>query len=201
MIVGVVLSVLVTMVIDKDSIKETMDSIREENMVKEGLIKMQGKPLTLVGESLKVGDIAPEFHLVDVDLNEKTLKDFAGKIKIISVTPSLDTPTCDAQVKRFNEEAVSLGENIVVINVSLDLPFALSRFCSVNNIKNVSTLSDYKGATFGLTYGTLIKELHLLTRAIFILDKKNKIQYIEIVPEVSSPPDYEQCLQELKNII
>ena len=167
-------------------------------MDREGLITMQGKPLTLVGESLKVGDKAPDFKLVDKDLNEKTLGDFNGKVKIISVTPSLDTPTCDAQVRRFNKEAVNLGGDIVIINVSMDLPFALSRFCSVNGIKNVSTLSDYRGATFGLSYGTLIKELYLLTRAVFILDKDNIIKYIEIVPEVSGNANHEQCLQELK---
>jgi len=196
------LSIIGMMVIDKISINEkTMDSIKEEIMVREGLITMQGKPLTLVGDSLKVGDSAPDFTLVDSELNEKTLKYFDEKVKIISVTPSLDTPTCDAQVKRFNKEAVNMGKNIVIINVSLDLPFALSRFCSVNSIKNVLTLSDYRGATFGLSYGTLIKELHLLTRAIFILDKENIIRYIEIVPEVSGHPDYERCLQELKEII
>jgi len=200
--VGVLLSIIGMMVIDKVSINEkTMDSIKEEVMVREGLITMKGNPLTLVGESLKVGDKAPDFTLVDSDLNEKTLKYFDGKVKILSVTPSLDTPTCDAQVKRFNKEAVNIGKNIVILNVSVDLPFALSRFCSVNNIKNVLTLSDYRGSTFGLSYGVLIKELHLLTRAIFILDKENIIRYIEIVPEVSGHADYEQCLQELKEII
>lgn len=200
--VGVLLSIIGMMVIDKVSISEkTMDIIKEEVMVREGLITMKGNPLTLIGESLKVGDKAPDFTLVDSELNEKTLKYYDEKVKILSVTPSLDTPTCDAQVKRFNKEAVNMGKNIVILNISMDLPFALSRFCSVNNIKNVLTLSDYRGATFGLSYGVLIKELYLLTRAIFILDKDNIIRYIEIVPEVSGHPDYEQSLQALKKII
>ena len=169
-------------------------------MERKGVVTFQGNPLTLVGSELKPGDRAPEFTVLDKELNERTLKDFAGKIKVISVTPSLDTPVCDIQARRFNEEATKLPEDVVVLNISMDLPFAIARFCTAAGIENVEVLSDHRDASFGTSYGVLIKELRLLARSVFIIDKEDTIRYIEIVPEITNEPDYEKALTALKNI-
>lgn len=166
-------------------------------MERKGIVTFQGNPLTLVGTELKSGDQAPDFTLLDNELNEVRLKDFSGKIKIISVTPSLDTPVCDMQARRFNEEAAKLPEDIVVLNVSMDLPFAISRFCTAAGIDKVKTLSDHRDASFGTAYGILIKELRLLTRSIVIIDKEDVIKYLEIVPEVTDQPDYDKALESI----
>ncbi|QWR77387.1 thiol peroxidase [Candidatus Magnetomonas plexicatena] len=167
-------------------------------MDRTGVITFQGGALTLTGNEVKVGGKAPDFTLMDNALGAVTLKDFAGKTKIISVTPSLDTPVCDAQLRKFNEEAAKSGSDVVVLNVSMDLPFANARFCAAAGISAAKTLSDYKDASFGLNYGVLIKELRLLTRAIFVVDKNDVIKYIEIVPEVTNPPDYSKALAAAK---
>ncbi|MDY6820452.1 MAG: thiol peroxidase [Deferribacterota bacterium] len=169
-------------------------------MEQKNAITMKGQPLTLVGAELKVGDKAPDFTVVDNNLKEKSLDDFRGKIKLFSTTPSLDTPVCDAQVKRFNEEATKLHNNIQIINISMDLPFAMARFCQSNNIDRVLTLSDHREASFGLNYGVLIKELRLLARAIFIVDSNDIIKYIEIVKEATNHPDYDRAINSLKEI-
>ena len=166
-------------------------------MERNGIITFKGTPLTLVGNELKSGDQAPDFTLLDNELNEVRLKDFIGKIKVISVTPSLDTPVCDMQARRFNEEAARLPEDTVVLNVSMDLPFAISRFCTTAGIDKVKTLSDHRDASFGTAYGVLIKELRLLTRAIVIIDKEDVIKYLEIVPEVTDQPDYDKAIRSI----
>jgi thioredoxin-dependent peroxiredoxin len=167
---------------------------------RKGVITFQGNPLTLVGPELNTGDKAPDFVLLDGDLKECSLKDFAGKIKVISVTPSLDTPVCDMQARRFNQEASRLGEDIIIINVSMDLPFAISRFCAAAGIERVKAFSDHRDASFGDAYGVLIKELRLLARAVFIIDKKDIVQYREIVPEITHLPDFDAALRVINRI-
>jgi thiol peroxidase len=168
-------------------------------MERKNAITMKGNPLTLVGNEVNVGDKAPDFQVVDASLAPKTLKDFAGKIKVISVTPSLDTPVCDMQIRKFNEKASNYSDT-VVINISMDLPFALNRFCSTAGIKNVITLSDYQKGSFGENYGLLIKELRLLARAVLVIDKEDKIAYYELVKEVTSQPDYDKLFNFLDNL-
>jgi len=163
-------------------------------MERKGIITFQGNPLTILGPALKAGDQAPDFTVLDNELKEVRLKDFTGKIKLVSVTPSLDTPVCDQQARRFNESAAELPENVVLLNISMDLPFAISRFCTTAGIDKVKTLSDHRDASFGMAYGVLIKELRLLSRAIFVIDQKNVIRYIEIVPEITNHPDYGKAL-------
>ena len=164
-------------------------------MERKGIITFQGGGLTLLGSEVKTGDKAPDFTVLDNGLAPVSLmKDFKGKLKVISVTPSLDTPVCDLQLKRFNEEASKLGTDVVVLNIGMDLPFANGRFCSAFGIDKVKTLSDHRDASFGLAYGVLIKELRLLTRAVFIIDKNDIVKYREIVPEITSHPDYDKAL-------
>ncbi len=167
-------------------------------MERAGIITMRGKGLTLIGPDIKVGDKAPDFTVLDGTLGEVRLGDFAGRTKIISVTPSLDTPVCDLQLRRFNREAASLPHDVAVLNVSMDLPFAITRFCTTAEIDRAKALSDHRDASFGAAYGVLIKELRLLARSIFIVDKNNIIRYKEIVPEQSNHPDYERALRALR---
>ncbi len=169
-------------------------------MERKNLITMHGNPLTLLGPDIRVGDKAPDFTVVDGDLNEVKLSSYAGKIKVISVTPSLDTPVCDLQARRFNHEAASLPLDVAVLNISMDLPFAIARFCSVAEIDKVKALSDHRDASFGAAYGVLIKELRLLARSLFIIDKDNIVRYKQIVPEESSHPDYDSALRALGEI-
>lgn len=170
-------------------------------MERKGIVTDHGNPVTLVGPELKVRDKAPHFAVLDGSLKEVSLKDFAGKIKIISVTPSLDTPVCDLQATRFNEEAEKLPDDVVVLNISMDLPFAISRFCTLKGIDKVKGFSDHRDASFGTSYGVLIKELRLLARSIFIIDKDDRIRYIEIVPEITHHPDYEKAATMMKELI
>jgi len=164
-------------------------------------VTMKGNPVTLVGNKLSEGDKAPDFKVVDQNLQPKSLKDYAGKVKLISVTPSLDTPVCDMQARKFNEEAAKLGENVAVLNISVDLPFAIKRFCNAAGIDKVETLSDYKDVSFGENYGVLIKELRLLARSVFIVDDKDVVKYVEVVPEVTDEPDYDKALNELNKVL
>ena len=163
-------------------------------------VTMNGNPVTLVGNKLKEGDKAPDFKVVDQNLQPKSLKDYAGKVKLISVTPSLDTPVCDMQARKFNEEAAKLGDNVAVLNLSVDLPFAIKRFCNAAGIDKVETLSDYKDVSFGENYGVLIKELRLLARSVFIVDDKDVVRYTEVVPEVTNEPDYDKALSALRKV-
>ncbi|MGO9378545.1 MAG: thiol peroxidase [Dissulfurispiraceae bacterium] len=169
-------------------------------MERKGVVTIHGNPLTLIGQDLKVGDKAPDFTVLDSDLKEVGLMDFKGKIKIISVTPSLDTPVCDLQARRFNQEAAGFADNVAVLNISMDLPFAIARFCNSAGIDKVKTLSDHRDASFGTAYGVLIKELRLLARAIFIIDRDDVIKLKEIVPEVTNHPDYECVVKLIKKL-
>ncbi|MEN6464498.1 MAG: thiol peroxidase [Syntrophaceae bacterium] len=170
-------------------------------MDRKGMVTFAGKPLTLTGNEVKVGDKAPDFKAVDKDLSEVRLSDFAGKVKILSVTPSLDTPVCDLQARKFEEDAGALGDKVSVINISMDLPFAIARFCAGAGIKNIRTLSDHRDASFGNAYGVLIKELRLLSRSIFVIDRSDVIRYIQIVPEITNEPDYDKAVAEAKKLI
>lgn len=165
------------------------------------MITYKGEPLTLAGRVLRIDAAAPDFRVVSQDLKDVRLSDFKDKIKIITSFPSLDTPVCDLQVKEFNKRAAGLSSDIVIIGISRDLPFAQKRFCQVNEIKNVIVVSDYKYSSFGINYGLLIKELNLLARAVIILDKGDVIRYIQIVKELTTAPDYEDALKNLKEII
>jgi len=167
-------------------------------MERQGATTLQGNPLTLVGPELKAGDAAPEFHVVDSGLKPFDLEASGTKTRIFSVVPSLDTPVCDAQTKRFNEEAGKL-EGVDIYTISMDLPFAQKRFCNSFALDNVKMLSDHKEASFGAAYGTLIKELRLLSRAIFVVGPDNKIRYAEYVPEVADFPNYEAALTAAKS--
>lgn len=169
-------------------------------MERSGVIKMKGNGLTLVGTALKAGDKAPDFMVLDEGLAPKTLKDFEGKIKVISVTPSLDTPVCDLQLHWFNEDAAKQPGGVAVLNISMDLPFAIKRFCATAGIDKVEALSDHRDASFGNAYGVLIKELRLLARSIFIVDKQNIVRYVQIVPEQTNEPNYDEALLALKNL-
>ena len=162
-------------------------------MERPGGTTLQGNPMTLIGPELRAGQPAPEFSMVDSSLKEVTLADTAGKTRIFSVIPSLDTPVCDAQTKRFNDASAKLP-GIDIYSVSMDLPFAQSRFCTSFALDHVKMLSDHKDGSFGMAYGTLIKELRILSRAIFVVGPDNKLKYVEYVPEVGNHPDYEAVL-------
>lgn len=155
-------------------------------------------PVTLVGDEVKVGSKAPNFTVVDNGLGEKTLQDFAGKKILVSVVPSLDTGVCDAQTRRFNEEAAAFGEDVVVLTISMDLPFAQKRWCGANGIDNVVTLSDHRDASFGDAFGVRMKELRLLARSIFVIDATGTVTYAEYVSEGTNHPDYDKALEALK---
>ena len=162
-------------------------------MERPGATTLRGNPLTLIGPELHSGDDAPDFQLVDNGLKPVTLKDTGSQVRILSVVPSLDTPVCDAQTKRFNEEAAKLT-GVEIFTVSMDLPFAQKRWCGAFGVDKVKMLSDHKEGSFGSNYGTLIKELRIESRAIFVLDPHNKIRYAEYVKEVADHPNYEAAL-------
>ena len=164
-------------------------------------VAFKGNPLTLLGPEIKVGSKAPDFQVIGGDLSKVTLQTFKGKTKLISVVPSLDTPVCDQQTRRFNEEASKLPGDISVLTISMDLPFAQKRFCSTAKIDKVKVFSDHRDASFGLAYGVLIKELRLLARSIFIVGPDDRIQYVEYVPEVTSHPNYDRALEALKTLV
>ncbi|MBF0503531.1 MAG: thiol peroxidase [Candidatus Omnitrophica bacterium] len=161
-----------------------------------GAITMKGNPLTLIGREVKVGDQAPDALLVANDLSEVKLSSFKGEKIILSIVPSLDTPVCDLQTKRFNQEASSL-EGVQVLTVSKDLPFAQKRWCGASGASAIMTLSDYRG-NFGETYGVLIKGLGLLARCIFVINEEGKVTYTQLVSEVTSEPDYEGVLKAVR---
>jgi thioredoxin-dependent peroxiredoxin len=159
---------------------------------------MKGKPLTLVGPELKPGDKAPDFSMVDNGLKPVTLNDTGKTVRIFSVVPSLDTPVCDAQTKRFNEEAASLP-GVEIYTVSMDLPFAQKRWCGAFGVDKVKMLSDHKDGSFGSSWGTLIKELRIESRAIFVLNKDNSVRYVEYVKEVADFPNYDAALSAARS--
>jgi thiol peroxidase len=170
-------------------------------MSRSGAVTFKGAPLTLAGNEVKVGQAAPDFklHYFEGGLKELKLADLKGKPTILSVVPSLDTPVCAMQTKKFNESLGELGDRINAVTVSLDLPFAQNRFCGAENIKNIRAASDYQDRNFGKSYGTLIEELKILSRAIFVLDKDGKVAHAEYVPEVASEPNYDAALSALKS--
>jgi thiol peroxidase len=166
-----------------------------------GIITMHGNSLTLLGKELKVGDKAPDFELLDNDLKTVKLSAFRNKVLVISSVPSLDTPVCDMETRRFNEEAGKLGDKVAILTVSMDLPFAQKRWCGAAGVERVTTLSDHREAKFGEAYGVLIKGLRLLARAVFVVDKNGIIQYIQLVTEVTSEPDYEPVIAAVKKLL
>ena len=170
-------------------------------MGKQPTITLKGSPIILEGSQIKIGQKAPDFMALSNDLQEKALSDFKGKVKLIAAVPSLDTPVCDTEIKRFNEEAANVSKDVVIIFISMDLPFAQKRFCQEFDINKVKTLSDHRDAEFGKKYGVLIKEMRLLARAIFILDKDDIVKYVQLVSELSSPPDYGAALRELQKAV
>jgi thiol peroxidase len=163
-------------------------------------VTMKGNPLTLVGNAAKVGQPAPDFEVIANDMSSVKLSSFKGKVCIICSVPSLDTSVCDTETRRFNEEADKLGSDVVVLTISMDLPFAQKRWCGSAGIENVQTLSDHREASFGKAYGVLIKELRLLARAVFVVDADGIIRYTQIVKELTNEPDYTAVLNAVKGL-
>lgn len=163
-------------------------------------VTFEGNPLTLTGNVPKVGEPAPDFEILANDLSPVKLSDFRGKVCVICAVPSLDTPVCDTEIRKFNERAASLGDDVVVLAISTDLPFAQRRWCGSAGIKNVQALSDHRDAEFGKSYGILMEGLRLLARAIFVVDKEGRIRYIEVVDELTNEPDYEGALEAVKDL-
>lgn len=161
-------------------------------------IKFKGNPLHLTGSEVSVGKPAPDFEVLANDMSAVKLSAFRGKTCVVCSVPSLDTPVCDTEVRKFNKSATSLGDDVVVLVISVDLPFAQARWCGAAGVKNVRTLSDYRDGDFGKKYGVLIKELKLLARTVFVVDKKGVIRYKEVVDELSNEPDYEAALQAVR---
>lgn len=166
-----------------------------------GIITFKGNPFTLLGPGIKAGDKAPDFRLIDNGMKPVGLADLAGKTLIISCVPSLDTPTCDTETRRFNVLAANLPGNVEVLTVSADLPFAQKRWCAAAGIDRVVTLSDYQSLSFAQAYGVLIKELKLLARCIYIVDASDIVKYVQLVPEITNEPDYEDVLKAVKNML
>ena len=168
---------------------------------RKGLVTMKSKPVILLGNAVKVGDKAPDFEVVSKDLSTVKFSSFAGKVCIISCVPSLDTSVCDIMTRRFNEEAVRLEDDIVVLAISMDLPFGQNRWCIAADVKNVYVFSDHRTASFGQAYGVLIKDLRLLARAVFVVDREGIVRYASIVPEITHEPDYDETLDEVKKLL
>lgn len=157
-----------------------------------------GNPVELAGNEAKVGQKAPEFTVLDNGLKPVKLSDFKGKIKLISVFPSIDTSVCSIQNHKFNNEAGSYGDNVAFLAISIDLPFALKRFCGAEGINNLKTLSDHREADFGTKYGYLIKDLRLLARGVVVIDKDDVIRHVEVVPEIGKEPNYDEALKVVR---
>jgi len=176
--------------------------LKEEETMSErtGAVTFQGNPLTLIGDALNVGDAAPDFVLLANDLSPVRLADSAGKVRLISVVPSLDTAVCDTQTRQFNERIAAFGEGVICYTVSADLPFAQARWCGAAGIERVQTLSDHRDMAFGGAYGTHIKELRLESRAVFVVDGTGTVRYVEYVPEMTHEPDYDKALAALEQL-
>ncbi len=168
-------------------------------MERAGATTLMGNPMTLVGPELKTGEKAPDFTALDNGLKPVKLGDTGHKTRIFSVVPSLDTPVCDAQTKRFNEEAAKLP-SVDILTISMDLPFAQKRWCGAYGVDKVKMVSDHKSGSFGEKYGTLIKELRIESRAIFVLDKDNTLKHVEYVKEVADHPDYDAALSAARSL-
>lgn len=165
-----------------------------------GIITMKGNPLTLLGNEVEVGDAAPDFEVLSNDLSPVKSSSFRGKVCIVSSVPSLDTPVCDAETRRFNQEAGRLGSDVTVLVISMDLPFAQKRWCGAAGVTRVQTLSDHRDASFGTSYGVLIKELRLLARAVFVVDRNGLVQYVQLVKEITQEPDYDAVLTAVNKL-
>jgi thioredoxin-dependent peroxiredoxin len=166
-----------------------------------GLVTMRGNPVTLVGNEVKTGDRAPDFEVVDNGLSPVRLSSYSGKIIVISSVPSLDTPVCDLETRTFNQQAANLGQDFVVLTISMDLPFAQKRWCGAAGVTHVVTLSDHRNASFGAAYGVLIKDLRLLARAVFVVDRQGTVQYSELVREIANEPNYDAVLQVVNRCV
>jgi len=176
--------------------------LREFKMgVRNNVVMMKGKPLTLIGKEVKVGGKAPDFTVLDGTLSPVRLSDFKGKTVIVVSVPSVDTPTCDMETRRFNQEAAKFGDKAIILTISMDLPFAQARWCAAAGVKNVKLLSDFRDRSFGENFGVLIKELGLLARMIFIIDKNGKVQYVQYVKETTEEPDYDDVLRAAGKLI
>ena len=169
-------------------------------MERPNAVKVKGSFVTLLGDEIKVGQKAPHLTVLDGNLKNVRSSAYDGKIRLLASVPSLDTSVCDAEIHNFNKEAANISKDAAIIFVSMDLPFAQKRFCQDNDIDNVKTFSDHRDADFGLNYGVLIKELRLLARAIFIIDKDSTVKYVEYVPELTAHPDYKTALDALKKL-
>jgi thiol peroxidase len=165
-----------------------------------GTVTMGGDPITLCGPELHVGDAAPDFAAVDCQWGKVSLGDFAGKVLLVSAVPSVDTGVCSLQTRRFNDEAAELPEDVAVVAISQDLPFALDRFCGAEGVDRIQVLSDHVDADFGLSYGVLIKGMRLLARSVFVIDADGRIAYMEIVPELTDHPDYDAALGAVRQL-
>jgi len=159
-----------------------------------GVITMKGHPLTLVGQEVKVGDLAPDFEVIANDLSPFKFSTLKGTVCVISAVPSLDTPTCDIETRWFNEEAAKLGPEVAILTISMDLPFAQRRWCGAAGVERVTTYSDHREASFGMAYGVLIKELRLLARAVFVVDEAGSLRYVQVVKELANEPNYDEVL-------
>ena len=166
----------------------------------EGAVTLHGKPMTLLGRMPVVGDPAPDTTLVGNDLEEVSLRSLRGKVLVLSSVPSLDTPVCDVETRRFNEEAARLGDDVRILTISMDLPFAQKRWCGAHGIERGVTLSDHRDAAFGRAYSVLIKELRLLARAVFVVDSGGTVRYVQLVKETSREPDYAAVLQAVADL-
>jgi len=164
-------------------------------------ITFEGQPLTLLGEEIRLNQTAPDATVLDNTLNPVGVSDFRGKIVIVSSVPSLDTPVCDAQTRRFNVEAAALGDDVKILTISMDLPFAQARWCGMTGVDAVKTLSDHRDAAFGRAYGVLIKELRLLARAVFVVDRSGIIRHVQVVAEITDEPDYEAALRAVRELV
>ena len=166
-----------------------------------GIVTMKGNHITLIGKEVKAGDSAPDFEVLDNDLSPVTLSSFLGKVCVISSVPSLDTPVCDMETRRFNQEAGKLSADVQILTISMDLPFAQKRWCGAAGVDKVVTLSDHRNASFGTAYGVLIKELRLLARSVFVVDREGIIRYIQMVKEITEEPDYEDIMDAVNNLV
>ena len=164
-----------------------------------GAVTLFNNPFTLVGPEIRAGDRAPDFSVLDNDLKPVSLKDTSGKVRILSVVPSLDTPVCDQQTRRFNEEAAKLP-NVEILTISMDLPFAQKRWCGAAGVSNLRTLSDHRDASFGQAYGTLVKELRLDARSVFVVDKDDTVRHVEYVKELSTLPNSDAALEAARKL-
>ena len=166
-----------------------------------GIVTMKGNPITLVGNEVKVGEPAPDFEVVANDLSPVKFSSYRGKVCIVSAVPSLDTPVCDMETRRFNKEAESLGSDIAILTISTDLPFAQTRWCGAAGVDKVVTLSDHRNTAFGTAYGVLIKDLRLLARAVFVVDRGGALQHVQLVKEIAEEPDYDAVISAAKKLI